>query len=163
MASNTRMSQLKEFDETKAGVKGLVYQGVTKVPQIFIHPPETLRTIGTNTVKSFELPVLDFLNLTRKEMIDKVIEAAGTWGFFLVVNHGIPDHVLDGTLSGIRRFHEQDTETKQLYYSRYFTKNMIYQSNFDLYSAPAACWRDSFNCIMDPVAPLPEELPSVVM
>jgi hypothetical protein len=31
-----RMSELKAFDESKAGVKGLADAGVTKIPRIFI-------------------------------------------------------------------------------------------------------------------------------
>ncbi|KAM3326711.1 hypothetical protein P3S67_001837 [Capsicum chacoense] len=30
--------ELKAFDDTKAGVKGLVDAGIAQVPQIFIHP-----------------------------------------------------------------------------------------------------------------------------
>ena len=37
-----RAKEVKEFDETKAGVKGLVDSGVTKVPRFLIHPPESL-------------------------------------------------------------------------------------------------------------------------
>ena len=38
--SYDRMSELKLFDDTKAGVKGLVDSGIAKVPQIFILPPK---------------------------------------------------------------------------------------------------------------------------
>ncbi|KAM7462959.1 hypothetical protein LguiA_031080 [Lonicera macranthoides] len=34
-----RTSELKAFDETKAGVKGLVDAGITQVPRIFHQPP----------------------------------------------------------------------------------------------------------------------------
>ncbi|KAK9107588.1 hypothetical protein Syun_023599 [Stephania yunnanensis] len=33
-----RREELKAFDDTKAGVKGLVDAGVTKIPRIFINP-----------------------------------------------------------------------------------------------------------------------------
>ena len=32
-----RISELEVFDESKAGVKGLVDSGITKIPLIFIH------------------------------------------------------------------------------------------------------------------------------
>ncbi|EMS54466.1 hypothetical protein TRIUR3_18433 [Triticum urartu] len=41
MASD-RLAALKAFDETKAGVKGLVDAGVKAVPDIFRHPPDPL-------------------------------------------------------------------------------------------------------------------------
>lgn len=52
-----RLSQLKAFDETKAGVKGLVDGGVTKIPQIFISPPDTLGKGASNLDSS--IPVID--------------------------------------------------------------------------------------------------------
>ena len=37
-----REMEIKAFHESKAGVKGLVDAGVTKLPSMFIHPPENL-------------------------------------------------------------------------------------------------------------------------
>ncbi|KAL0414348.1 UNVERIFIED_CONTAM: 1-aminocyclopropane-1-carboxylate oxidase1 [Sesamum radiatum] len=157
-----RQSELKAFDDTKTGVKGLVDAGITRVPRIFIHPPQNLEDI---TKKSeFRFPVIDLDGvdddcLKRKEIVDRILDASETWGFFQVVNHGIDVSTLEEMVDGVRRFHE-DTETKKQYHSRDFTKKMIYNSNFDLFSSQAASWRDSFNCIMAPDPPQPDELPS---
>nr|AYC63495.1 2-oxoglutarate-dependent dioxygenase [Scoparia dulcis] len=162
-----RLSELKAFDDTKAGVKGLVDAGVTKIPRIFVHPPENLENIiknAGNTKSSFPVVDLDGIDedtVKRKDIVKEITVASGTWGFFQVVNHGIPLSILEGTLNGVRRFHEQDTDIKKEYYTRDFTKKMVYNSNFDLYSSPAANWRDSFNCVMAPDPPKPEELPPV--
>ena len=44
---------MKDFDDSKAGVKGLIDSGVVNVPKIFIRPPdelvEELNTCHTNT------------------------------------------------------------------------------------------------------------------
>lgn len=164
-----RLSELKAFDDTKAGVKGLVDAGISKIPQIFIHPPENLENVTTNNISgntSTCFPVVDLDGIDndpekRKQIVDKILDASETWGFFLVVNHGISQSILEEMLDGVRRFYEQDTDIKKEYYTRDFTTKMIYNSNFDLYSSPAANWRDSFNCIMAPGTPQPEELPSV--
>ncbi|KAG5515606.1 hypothetical protein RHGRI_036597 [Rhododendron griersonianum] len=37
-----REEELKAFDDSKAGVKGLIDAGVAKVPKIFIRPPDEL-------------------------------------------------------------------------------------------------------------------------
>ncbi|KAI3469735.1 hypothetical protein Pfo_026398 [Paulownia fortunei] len=160
-----RISEVKAFDDTKAGVKGLVDAGITRVPRIFIHPPENLENITKKSNIQFRFPVIDLVGIHKdparhKEIVDKVLNASETWGFFQVVNHGIPTSILEEMMNGVRRFHEQDTEIKKQYYTRDFTKKMLYNSNFDLYSSPAASWRDSFNCIMAPNPPQPEELPS---
>ncbi|KAK6161348.1 hypothetical protein DH2020_004729 [Rehmannia glutinosa] len=162
-----RKSELKAFDDTKAGVKGLVDAGVTRIPRIFIHPPQNLENITKKSnIDQFKFPVIDLAGIDNndpvkhKDIVDKILDASEKWGFFQVVNHGIPISILEEMLNGVRRFHEQDKEIKKQYYTRDFTKKMIYNSNFDLYSSPAASWRDSFNCIMAPNPPELEDLPS---
>jgi len=53
-----RLKEVKEFDESKMGVKGLSDSGITTIPSIFIHPPETrfhLKSSSTCT----GIPVID--------------------------------------------------------------------------------------------------------
>ncbi|XP_022873792.1 1-aminocyclopropane-1-carboxylate oxidase homolog [Olea europaea var. sylvestris] len=160
---NDRISELRAFDDTKAGVKGLVDAGITKVPRIFIQPPDDF---DRKSNPQFEFPLIDLEGFRddpngRKEIIDKVRDAAETWGFFQVINHGIPDSVLEEMLNGVRRFFEQDTEVKKEWYTRDYSKTVVYNSNFDLYSAPSANWRDTLFCQMAPHLPNHDELPSV--
>ncbi|CAN6677363.1 unnamed protein product [Malus baccata var. baccata] len=64
-------------------------------------------------------------------------------------------------IDGMRRFHERDTELKKKLYSRESGKKVLYSSNYDLYHAQEANWRDTFSCYMAPNPPTPEEMPSV--
>ncbi|PHU21697.1 1-aminocyclopropane-1-carboxylate oxidase -like protein [Capsicum chinense] len=164
--SYDKMSELKAFDDTKAGVKGLVDAGITEVPQIFILPPK-YRPESSDTCESqFIFPVIDLEGINEdpikhKEIMDKVRDASETWGFFQVVNHGIPESVLKEMLQGTREFFDQDIEVKKQYYTRDLTKKVVHTSNYDLYnpSIPAANWRDSVFFSMAPNPPSPEELP----
>ncbi|KAL9240339.1 hypothetical protein vseg_014573 [Gypsophila vaccaria] len=162
-SNSERLVQLKAFDETKTGVKGLVDTGVTAVPSIFIHPIEDLmpsKTITTATsVPTVDLNGFDTDLERRKDAVRQVREAAQTWGFFQVVNHGIPLEVLEEMMEGVRRFFEQDDEVKKGYYSRDYSRNFRYNSNFDLFSGNPVNWRDSFSCCMAPTPPMPDELP----
>ncbi|MCD7453651.1 Acyl CoA oxidase [Datura stramonium] len=165
--SYDRMSELKAFDDTKAGVKGLVDAGINNVPQIFILPPKNRTESSDNCGTQFIFPVIDLEGIDKdpikhKEIVDKVRDASETWGFFQVVNHGIPTSVLEEMLQAIRQFFEQDVEVKKQYYTRDGTKKVIHTSNFDLYSptVPAANWRDTLYCLMAPDPPSPEELPT---
>lgn len=161
-----RKRELKAFDDTKAGVKGLVDAGVSKVPKIFISPSDTTKKSNSST-EQFIFPVINLQGIIdgdqikRKEVVEKVRDASETWGFFQVVNHGIPSDVLEEMIRGVRSFHEQDTEIKKQWYTRQLTKRVVYNSNFDLYSAPATNWRDTFFCIMAPNPPSPEQLPPI--
>ncbi|KAH6778019.1 2-oxoglutarate and oxygenase superfamily protein [Perilla frutescens var. frutescens] len=161
-----RKSELQAFDDTKTGVKGLVDAGITKLPRIFVHPPENLKDIRTQARTQFDFPVIDLESCekdpsTREKIVKKVREAAETWGFFQVVNHGIPVGILEEMLEGVGRFMEQDEEMKKLYYSRDPKKKFRWNSNFDLFSSPAVNWRDSFMYVLAPNPPHPQELPQV--
>lgn len=156
-----RKSELKAFDDTKAGVKGLVDAGITKVPRIFIGPPENLKASTQYKFPIIDLHGIDKDPAKRKEIVERVRDASGTWGFFQVINHGIPDDVLEEMLDGARRFHEQETEVKKKWYTREYAGRVVYNSNFDLYTAPATNWRDSTSTVMAPNPPSPEDLPSV--
>ena len=157
-----RLSELKAFDECKAGVKGLVDAGVSQVPRIFIHPLDQDHLTTCNT--KFNFPIIDLQGMNagsarREEIVNMVREASERWGFFNVVNHGIPDIVVEEMKDGIRRFYEQDTQVKKQYYSRELERKVAYNSNFDLYKAPAANWRDTIYFLLAPHPPHPQEFP----
>nr|GMD74392.1 1-aminocyclopropane-1-carboxylate oxidase homolog 1-like [Ipomoea batatas]GME13592.1 1-aminocyclopropane-1-carboxylate oxidase homolog 1-like [Ipomoea batatas] len=46
----------------------------------------------------------------RSEIIKEMRDACQSWGFFQILNHGIPTEVLDEMIEGVREFHEQDSE-----------------------------------------------------
>ncbi|VVA28735.1 Hypothetical predicted protein [Prunus dulcis] len=127
--------ELKQFDETKAGVKGLVDAGVTKLPRMFRHPPETLPSPNQNNGldSNLQVPVIDLKDVDicdrRKEIINDLRKAAEEWGFFQIVNHGIPIAVMDEVLKGVRGFHELPKEAKEEWYSRDFKKKVNFFSN----------------------------------
>nr|POF08643.1 1-aminocyclopropane-1-carboxylate oxidase like 1 [Quercus suber] len=95
-----------------------------------------------------------------KQVVEEIKRVSETLGLFQIVNYGISEDVMDDMIKGIRRFHEQPTEVKREYYSHDATKNITYMSNFHLYKAKAANWRDSLSFAMAPVAQNPEEFPS---
>ncbi|CAL8992579.1 unnamed protein product [Prunus brigantina] len=172
IANYDRKSEVKTFDDTKEGVKGLVDAGITKVPRIFHHPVDQYpikNTCDSEPTKTrLRIPVIDLEGLEydnsptkRKEIVAKVGEASETWGFFQIANHGIPVDVLEEIKNGVRGFFEQDTEVKKELYTRDYSRPVFYNSNFDLYSALAANWRDTFLCNMAPNPPNPEDLPQV--
>ncbi|KAF7146015.1 hypothetical protein RHSIM_Rhsim04G0186600 [Rhododendron simsii] len=163
-----RKSELKAFDGTKTGVKGLVDAGVTKIPRIFIHDKSQLNDISTTSSVAplFSVPIIDFKGVDegsaqRTGIIKKVRDACENFGFFQVVNHGIDKYIMDDMIDGVLRFHEQDTEVKKGFYSRDVTRKFKYNSNFDLYTGPSTNWRDTMYCIMAPEPPEAQELPVV--
>ncbi|WOH06192.1 hypothetical protein DCAR_0625615 [Daucus carota subsp. sativus] len=156
-----RMKSIKDFDETKAGVKGLSDSGVTAIPSFFIHPTESLTKSSSKSTLS--IPVIDLSQLHSDDHKPKIIEqihhAAKTWGFFQVINHSSPISVLEETITAIKTFHEQPSEVKAKYYGREEGRGAMYASNNDLYRSKAACWHDSLQVWMAPEATAEEEIP----
>ncbi|XP_013723198.2 1-aminocyclopropane-1-carboxylate oxidase homolog 1 [Brassica napus] len=160
-----RSVQLKAFDETKTGVKGLVEAGISEIPAIFRAPPATIKTPTPPSSSQFTIPTIDLQggstdSTSRRSLVEKIGDAAERWGFFQVINHGIPLDVMERMKEGVREFHELDPEVRKGFYSRDPSNKLVYSSNFDLYSSPAANWRDTLGCYTAPDPPRPEDLPA---
>ncbi|KAK2414116.1 1-aminocyclopropane-1-carboxylate oxidase protein [Trifolium repens] len=160
-----REAEVKAFDDSKAGVKGLVESGVSKIPRMF-HTGKL--DIGENTGSDSKLsvPIVDLKDIhanpaLRVEVIDQIRSACREWGFFQVINHGISVTVLDEMIDGIRKFHEQDADVRKEFYTRDLKKKVIYVSNLTLFSGQAANWRDTFGFAVAPHPFKPEEIPLI--
>ncbi|KAH6770046.1 hypothetical protein C2S52_014849 [Perilla frutescens var. hirtella] len=166
-ANIDRMQVLKAFDETKAGVQGLSDTGLLKLPNIFVRPSEELAEELKHQKAHVQVPVIDLSNVTnderRKQIVEQVRNASETWGFFQVVNHGIPLSVLDGMIKGVRDFHEQGVDEKKKYYTRDSKKIVSYISSYDLFISRTANWRDTLTISFNSGSNFlnPEELPAI--
>ncbi|KAJ8763306.1 hypothetical protein K2173_001444 [Erythroxylum novogranatense] len=144
-----RMKEVKAFDDTKTGVQGLVDAGAVNIPRIFIRPPEEIAEDQTKYCKQTkkQIPNIDLRDTQgacrRKEVVEEVKLAAEKWGFFQVVNHGIPQSVLDQMVDGVRSFNQQDIEVKKMFYTRDPKSKVAFNTNYDLYNSRYANWRDS--------------------
>ncbi|KAI8561009.1 hypothetical protein RHMOL_Rhmol04G0301900 [Rhododendron molle] len=84
---------LKAFDDSKAGVKGLVDAGVVRIPEMFVSNPnkEDRARVRSDGSKLINIPIIDFEGIDRdpnlrKEVVEKVRAASEGFGFFQVVN-----------------------------------------------------------------------------
>ncbi|KAH9602327.1 hypothetical protein KSS87_010909 [Heliosperma pusillum] len=140
------------FDERKTGVKGLLDEakGELQVPSIFVRPLEDRSKDFSTCNENISIPIIDLTHVnkdgfSKAEIVKEMLSASETWGFFQVVNHGIPMEVLDNMIKGTRMFHEQDDEVKKQYYNRDNFKAVSYSTNYDLYKSKAANWRDTLS------------------
>uniref|UniRef100_A0A0E0KLW5 Non-haem dioxygenase N-terminal domain-containing protein n=1 Tax=Oryza punctata TaxID=4537 RepID=A0A0E0KLW5_ORYPU len=98
-SGSDRLRDLQAFDDTKAGVKGLVDAGVTTIPAIFHHPPPLVLSHHGGAEDADAIPVIDLQ--ADVDLVGQVRAAAQCVGFFQVVNHGRPRR--DSSTSSRRR------------------------------------------------------------
>ncbi|KAJ6718934.1 1-AMINOCYCLOPROPANE-1-CARBOXYLATE OXIDASE-like protein 4-LIKE [Salix purpurea] len=166
-----RSKEVRQFDDSKIGVKGLIDSGITSIPKFFIHSAETLsdlkpkRSSRLPDSESNLIPTIDISGLEdsnrRSAVVDKVGRACREFGFFQVVNHGVPLEVLDRTIGSIKGFHELPTEEKMRWYRREMGTGVSFLSNVDLFHSKAASWRDTLQMTLGPNLPELEEIPGV--
>jgi len=164
-----RAKEVKRFDDTKVGVKGLVDSGITTIPRLFIHPPETLSDLKpgseARTGPDVVIPTIDLSGVDsdarRSVIVDEIRRASSSYGFFQIVNHGVPLGVLDRTMASIKGFHEQPTEMKERFYRRDIGTGVSYLSNVDLYSSKAASWRDTIQIRLGPQPAGEDKIPEI--
>ncbi|KAH6766746.1 hypothetical protein C2S52_017729 [Perilla frutescens var. hirtella] len=162
--------EIKEFDETKAGVKGLVDTGITKIPKLFEHPKKSLESnpplkTAADGAAPLELPTIDFQGLQsggaegRREVVEQIRKATHEWGFFHIVNHPIPVDTMDAMLAAVKRFHELPAEVKAPFYTSDWNRRVKFNSNLPVRENDAACWRDILSCVFLDDELDPEEIP----
>nr|XP_029148531.1 probable 2-oxoacid dependent dioxygenase [Arachis hypogaea] len=160
-----RKAEVQAFEDSKSGVKGLLDSGVTKIPSMFyvkLDPLENTKQSDSNfSIPAIDLQDIDKSSSLRGKVVDQIRSASQKWGFFQVINHGVPEDVMDEMITGICRFHEQEAELKKPFYSRENSKKVRYFSNGKLFRDYAATWRDTISFVANPDIPNPEQLPEV--
>nr|CAD1818967.1 unnamed protein product [Ananas comosus var. bracteatus] len=158
-SESERLAELRAFDATKAGVKGLVDAGFTSIPA------------SSSTRKSSQPPA----RISKSPSSTSAASPPGTraarrggggggarGGGAGAVPRGEPrgaQQVLDEMLERVRGFHEEGVDAKGEYYTRDLSRKVVYNCNFDLFRTQAANWRDTLSFSMAPDPPRPEELP----
>ncbi|KAJ4836213.1 hypothetical protein Tsubulata_021277, partial [Turnera subulata] len=165
-----REKESRVFDETKAGIKGLVDAGIQKIPAFFVEPEDVIASIAKSledsSIQVAQMPVIDLKCMHediggRKAIIKEVKNASETWGFFQIINHGVPLDVMEEMIEGVRQFHEQNVELKMKYHTIDIHRKVIYNNNFDLYTRKVMNWRDTLCFFLPPGGTDPEEFPPV--
>ncbi|GMJ07044.1 hypothetical protein like AT3G13610 [Hibiscus trionum] len=97
------------------GIKGLVDTGIETVPELYTLPPE--ERLEANTISTHHsIPVIDVSNWDDPKVTESICEAAGKWGFFQIINHGVPLEVLESVKEGAHRFFGLPNEERNKYW-----------------------------------------------
>ncbi|KAG9443846.1 hypothetical protein H6P81_015186 [Aristolochia fimbriata] len=166
MATETdydRAKEVRDFDDSKIGVKGLVDSGTVNIPRFFVHPPENLTGLQAPP-PSTQIPTVDLSGSDshrRAEIVRQIRDASREFGFFQIVNHGVPLEAMEATICAVKAFNEQPAEVKAAHYGRGMGDGVNFNTNVDLFRSKAANWRDTLQVALAPVAPKWDRVPAV--
>lgn len=107
------------LSQSSGSLQSLLSQGSGDLAE-FVWPEEDRPTIPHNDYRlDRQLPVIDLSGLetgnseVREKIAKRIAAACAKWGFFQLINHGVPKKCLDDVQDQARRFFELPMEQKQ--------------------------------------------------
>lgn len=96
------------------GVKGLSQLNLEKIPDQFIQPPQ-LRLNHIQVATEESIPIIDVSKWDDPKVSESICDAAAKLGFFQIINHGIPTHVVENVKTAAHGFFELSVEERSKY------------------------------------------------
>ncbi|GAB2284103.1 hypothetical protein Dimus_018576 [Dionaea muscipula] len=125
------------------GVKGLADMGIDSLPQQYIQPLSE-RTANIKKAEPKEsIPVFDMSKWEDPMVARSICEAAEKWGFFQVINHGVPIEVLEGVKEATYGFFQLPPQEKRMFFKEHSPSNHVRLSTSFIPEAETAMeWKD---------------------
>lgn len=148
--------------ETKPRVDAveiLVEKGITTIPEKYIRPPqERLATAYSPCDHGEEqVPVIDLQGLyccegsiEREKVLKQLGDACEEWGFFQIVNHGIPESLMEAMMKVGKAFFGLSVEEKQAYAALPGLVMQGYGSKYIGTEGATRDWRDYIYLMLQP-------------
>nr|XP_043613663.1 feruloyl CoA ortho-hydroxylase F6H1-3-like [Erigeron canadensis] len=129
------------------GVKGLAELGLKTLPQQYIQSTQERFDFMSNNVEDnsnkSSIPVIDMSHWDDPNVAQAVCDAAQKWGFFQIVNHGVPIHVLEDAKDATHKFFSLPPHEKQKYSKEHsVTNNVRFGTSFTPEAEKALEWKD---------------------
>ncbi|CAN4120064.1 unnamed protein product [Withania somnifera] len=150
IAEAPKASDLIDFLVNKGnGVKGLSQMSLKIIPQEFIQPHEE-RLDFSQILSSESIPFLDFSNINDPKVADSICDAAEKWGFFQIINHGIPIEVLENVIDAGHKFFELPVEERRKYLKENSPTHTVHlKTSFSPLTEKVLEWKDLLFHIYD--------------
>ncbi|XVF55586.1 hypothetical protein PTKIN_Ptkin06aG0047800 [Pterospermum kingtungense] len=163
-------AETDHYHQFQKGVKYLLENGVSKLPNKYILPVSDRPNVDKaqpNVVKSnLKLPIIDFAELqgpNRSQILNSLSSACEEYGFFQVVNHGIPIEVIRGMIDVSTRFFGLPYEERAKYMSSDMASPVRYGTSLNQIKDSVFCWRDFLKLVCHPLSDVLPHWPSSPM
>lgn len=128
------------------GVKGLSEMQLERLPKQYFQPQEELHN-ASHVVEEESIPVVDMSNCDDPKVAELICTAAEKWGFFQIVNHGVPSRVLEDVKNATNKFFGQPAEEKRKYLKENTpSHNVRFGTSFTPHVEKALEWKDFLSC-----------------
>lgn len=142
--------------ETKVISSGINH---STLPQSYIRP-ESERPRLSEVVDCENVPIIDLSCGDQAQIIRQIGEACQTYGFFQVINHGVPKEVVEKMLGVAGEFFNLPVEEKLKLYSDDPSKTMRLSTSFNVKKETVHNWRDYLRLHCYPLEKYAPEWPS---
>ncbi|KAJ8754074.1 hypothetical protein K2173_001972 [Erythroxylum novogranatense] len=154
----------RQIGQHQKGVKQLYEKGISRLPYKYILPvqdrPGTTHDLAKRNLK---LPIIDFAELQgacRPQVLKTLTSACEHYGFFQVINHGIPSDVISSMIDVAKRFFELPYEERSKYMSSDMNASVRYGTSFNQNKDSVFCWRDFLKLMCEPKSDVLPHWPS---
>ncbi|KAH6806047.1 2-oxoglutarate and oxygenase superfamily protein [Perilla frutescens var. frutescens] len=149
--SQSRKDELVNENLYQKGVKNMYENGIEHVPRKYVLP--AAERPNEKSCIDVELPLIDFAQLlgpNRSQLLHSLDYACQNYGFFQVVNHGIPEEVMSNMVNVSKRFFEMPLWEREKYMSADTKAPVRYGTSFNQTKDGVLCWRDFLKLMCRP-------------
>jgi isopenicillin N synthase-like dioxygenase len=129
------------------------------LPESYIRP-ESDRPNLSQVLDCDNVPIIDLGSPDKNQIIQQIQDACREYGFFQVINHGVPKEVVEGMQEVAAEFFQLPVEEKMKLYSDDPTKTMRLSTSFNVKKETVHNWRDYLRLHCHPLEQYAPEWPS---
>ncbi|XP_041014517.1 2-oxoglutarate-dependent dioxygenase 19-like [Juglans microcarpa x Juglans regia] len=142
----SRMTCIKKLAESP---------GLTSIPSLYSYTTNP-KDQAVSEDPEDSIPVIDFSILTsgtphqRSQAIEELGKACKDWGFFLLINHGVPERQMEAVTENIREFFDLTEEEKREFEGKNLLDPIRCGTSFNTSLENVFFWRDFLKILINP-------------
>ncbi|XP_072960386.1 flavanone 3-dioxygenase 2-like [Typha angustifolia] len=111
------------------------------IPEFYVRP-ESQRPRLSEVVSGADIPIVDLISSDKQQLVSQIAHACQSYGFFQVVNHGIPRELLEKVMEVAAEFFRLPHEEKAKLYSNDPAKKVRLSTSSNVRKETVHNWRD---------------------
>ncbi|XP_019179826.1 PREDICTED: protein DOWNY MILDEW RESISTANCE 6-like [Ipomoea nil] len=131
----------------------------SSLPESYVRPEPDRPRLSEVAVCN-DVPVIDLGCGERALIVKEIAEACSEYGFFQVINHGVPKKAIEDMLKVAQEFFQLPVEEKMKLYSDDPSKTMRLSTSFNVKKETVHNWRDYLRLHCHPLEKYSPEWPS---